>query len=448
MTTTLVSQTKGADGTEGGARRGVLWVYPPAAVGFTPFGPPTLVGRDPECDKVIEGAELSRRHAFIVQHGSKATIRDVGSTNGTFVNGEKISEVALQLGDVVRVGDGVGVCTAVAEGDEATPFVEHASGLLVGPTLRRAIGPAVQVAGTDLPVVLVGETGAGKEMVAQAIHLESRRNGFHAVNCAALPEQLVEAELFGYRKGAFTGATSDQVGRLRAADGGTLLLDELLDLPVRVQPKLLRALEQREVTPLGGTSTVTIDVRLVCATQEPLAELVARGQFRSDLQARLEGVVVHLPPLRERREEVLFLFLKLWARTSGARTVPKLSPRFVERLCTHDWPLNVRELHFFTRRLHAFHGGEPVLRRLHFDNTVSRPAEPRPKGEAASGPVNVGPKSSPFDDLGKDEQMRALVDAVRSARGNIAQAASSLGITRQRAYRLLRGFDLDDLRSS
>jgi DNA-binding NtrC family response regulator len=180
------------------------------------------------------------------------------------------------------------------------------------------------------------------------------------VNCAAYAESTISAELFGYRKGAFTGADRASAGHVRAAHGGTLLLDEVLDLPVELQAKLLRVLEQREVLPLGENEPVAVDVAFVAATQVPLARAVLAGKFRADLRARLEGFVLRIPALCERRADIVPLFLALLARhgLSSAR----LQPALVERLCLYDWPLNVRELENVARRLIAIHEGDGEIR--------------------------------------------------------------------------------------
>jgi transcriptional regulator with PAS, ATPase and Fis domain len=261
-----------------------------------------------------------------------------------------------------------------------------------------------------------------------------------AVNCAALPEGLAEAELFGYRRGAFTGADRASPGFFRSAEGGTLLLDEVSDLPLPIQAKLLRVLEQREVQPLGEVRPVAVDVRLIVAGQQSLARAVQEGRFRADLLARVEGVTVRLPPLRNRREDVLPLFSRLLA-AMGQGNAPAVESDFVERLCAHDWPFNVRELVLLVRRLLVLHSGESTLRAVHLPDRMgepapapSRPAEPRPATSEATASEPV--------------ELPALVAALRASGGNVARASALLGITRQRAYRLMEGnaVDLDALR--
>ena len=226
-------------------------------------------------------------------------------------------------------------------------------------------------AASDLPIVLEGETGTGKELAARALHRWSGRSGpLSAVNCAALPEGLAEGELFGYRRGAFTGADRASAGFFRGAQGGTLLLDEVSDLPLALQAKLLRVLEEREVQPLGEIHPVPIDVRVVVAGQQPLIEAVRAGRFRADLLARLDGLTVRLPPLRKRREDVLPLFSRLLEEIGQGR-VPAMESDFAERLCMHDWPFNVRELVLLAKRLVTLHGSDVTLRAQHLPERIA-----------------------------------------------------------------------------
>jgi transcriptional regulator with PAS, ATPase and Fis domain len=261
------------------------------------------------------------------------------------------------------------------------------------------------------------------------------------VNCATLPQGLAEAELFGYRRGAFTGADRASAGFFRSAEGGTLLLDEVSDLPLGVQAKLLRVLEQRAVQPLGETRPVPIDVRIVVAGQQSLAEAVQEGRFRADLLARLEGLTVRLPPLRKRREDVLPLFSLFLRRSSGGRA-PALDAELVERLAVHDWPFNVRELVLLVRRLLVLHAGESTLTVDHLpERLLEAPRE-------ASAPRRSEPRHATPAPITEAVGLPALMVALRAARGNVARASAMLGITRQRAYRLMEAaaVDLEALR--
>jgi DNA-binding NtrC family response regulator len=445
---------------------GVLWVFPPSAGRVTLSTKPTqMIGRGEDCDVRLEGAELSRRHALLLRDGPRWIVRDLGSKNGLYCNGERGTEHALEGGDVLRVGDWVGVVRNVWWQAETgvplcRPLAEHLFG---GPQLEQALGGARATASSDLPIVVEGETGTGKECTARAIHEWSGRAGpFVGVNCAALPESLAESELFGHKKGAFTGAEHNRVGYLQAAHRGTLLLDEVTDLPLSIQAKLLRALELRQVVPLGESAPVCIDVRLVTASQEPLRRAVEEKRFRADLFARLAGLVVCLPPLRERTEEVPDLFARMLARhCQGA--APALDRLLVEALCLHDWPFNVRELDLLARRLAAMHAGGPALQRSHLPPEIRqrRASRPGPGIQEASAPVETGAPNEPqaprepsalprqvsprvedfqqMVETRRNEEREALLLALRAEGGNVARAARRVGISRQRAYRLMDG---------
>jgi transcriptional regulator with PAS, ATPase and Fis domain len=271
------------------------------------------------------------------------------------------------------------------------------------------------------------------------------------VNCAALPVDLAEAELFGVRKGAFTGAHAASAGLFRAAHGGSLFLDEILELPSALQAKLLRALQEGRVRPVGETHDVAVDVRIIAATQEPLPRAVDEQRFRADLHARLDGLTIALPPLRQRREDIVPLF-HFFAGQQGVGT-PALDGRFVEALCTYDWPLNVRELQLLTRRLLSVHGDERELRRSHLPERMTSGEALTPVPEVAevharapqAGSRRVWKKA---DDV---TEFDSLVAALRHHGGSVAKAAAAVGLSRNRAYRVLSAhpeFSLNDLRHS
>jgi len=423
----------------------LLWVFPlastPPVMLRPPSGAETVIGRDEGSSVRLSGDGVSRRHASIrTDAEGEATIEDLGSRNGVRVNGRLVQTARLGASDVVRLGGWVGVVS-----EHPGEFAEVAPGVFGGTLLKEALAPLLRAATSDLPIVLEGETGTGKEVVARALHGASGRKGpLIAVNCAALPEGLAEAELFGYRRGAFTGADRASPGFFRSAEGGTLLLDEVSDLPMPVQAKLLRVLEQREVQPLGEVRPVPIDVRLVVAGQQSLARAVDEGRFRADLLARVEGVTVRLPPLRDRREDVLPLFTRLVAQQASGH-VPAVESDFVERLCVHDWPFNVRELVLLVRRLFVLHGEQQTLRSDHLPDRMlaPKPSSPGAHDKPASGPGHARPDPDPVE-------LPALVAALRTSGGNVARASALLGITRQRAYRLMEGHavDLDKLRGS
>ncbi|HSS40654.1 MAG TPA: sigma 54-interacting transcriptional regulator [Polyangia bacterium] len=432
--TTTITQAVAGPSSTGTQNLSIAWRFPhssaPPIALRRASGEEITIGRDPGCSAQLSGPDVSRRHAVVRPGpGALTTIADVGSRNGIRVNGRQTTQAQLGDQDVVRVGGWLGVVTAAPD-----DVAEIAPGFWGGGTLIEALAPVRQIAPTDLPIIVEGETGTGKERVAEALHRWSGRKGpFLAVNCAALPEALAEAELFGYRRGAFTGADRASPGFFRSAEQGTLLLDEVSDLPLGVQAKLLRVLEEREVQPLGEARPVAVDVRVVVAGQQPLMESVRAGRFRGDLLARLDGLTVRLPPLRCRREDVLPLFSRLLDVASAGR-VPATDTDVAERLCVYDWPFNVRELGLLARRLVAVHGPGATLRLSHLPTSML---------EAGSAPAVTVPQA------GADPiQLPALVAALRAAGGNVARAAAVLGISRQRAYRLMegQGVDLETIR--
>lgn len=296
------------------------------------------------------------------------------------------------------------------------------------PRMREALAMAARVANADVTAMLCGESGTGKEVVARYIHRNSeRRTGpFIAINCAAIPENLLEATLFGHEKGAFTGAVQMRTGKFEQANGGTLLLDEVTEMDIGLQAKLLRVIQERELERVGGTRSITLDVRLIATTNRDLAAEVAAGNFREDLYYRLNVVPIHLPPLRERPGDVAPLARSLLARAARrmARTIPELSESACESLRAHHWPGNVRELDNLLQRALVFSTGATVdAADLLFEDT-HRPAAP--------------PIDDERTDLRSREQV-AILDALRASGGNRQNAASQLGISpRTLRYKLAR----------
>jgi hypothetical protein len=411
----------------------IQWLFPSQALTRV-SNTPQVIGRDSSCDSTLIGHEVSRRHAELRKAGSLPFIRDLGSRNGIHVNGLKVNESLLELGFVVRIGEWVGVVTAEPDRE----FSSIAPGWYGGTTLGRAVEPARKLAPTELPVTIQGETGVGKEGLAEAIHAWSGRTGpLVAVNCAALPEALAEAELFGYRKGAFTGADRAGVGYFRAAQGGTLFLDEILELSLPLQAKLLRVIERRELCPIGETTSVQLNIRVIAASQGSLMAACQSGRFRLDLKARLDGLTVVLPPLRQRKEDIFPIFYCLMNEHSGGH-VPKISPQLVEQLLLYSWPQNLRELTLLTKRLLILHSTEPVLKKSFLPEHM--------RGPEAKGQSQDKPQRAVATD---DCAFEQLAEAIRGHGGNITRAAASLGISRAKAYRVLEAqpdFDIEQLR--
>ncbi|MET0795533.1 MAG: sigma 54-interacting transcriptional regulator, partial [Polyangiaceae bacterium] len=366
------------------------------------------IGRDSDCRVCLSGKGVSRRHAEIHRQGPLFALKDLGSTNGTFLNGQRTQHAAIAPGSVLRVGEHVAVFSESAT--EPSDFREIANGLFGGHELAVALAALRRAASSNLSVVIAGATGTGKERVARAIHDWSSRKGpFHPLNCAALPKDLAEAELFGYRKGAFTGAERASLGHFRAADRGTLFLDEIADLPLVLQAKLLRVLEEAVVMSLGDTDAIAIDVRVVAAAQRPLSAAVQAQQFREDLFARLAGMSVSLPSLRERRSDVAPLFQHFINHYSGGRP-PEVEAKLIEALCVYDWPSNVRELEQLSRQLLAVHGLEPVLKRSLL------PAELLAR--LPSNSESISPPSNGEASERRDHDLHRLAAALQQTQGN------------------------------
>jgi hypothetical protein len=391
-------------------------------------GESVVLGRGADGRGRLDFPGVSRRHAELFRQGPLCGVRDLGSTNGTFLNGARIESSALSEGDVLRLGDAVGVTVRLSDELGPPATIEPVAGVLFGPGLADVILRLRRVAKDELPVVIEGATGVGKEGIARTLHeLSGRKGPLHAVNCGALPPSLAEAELFGHRKGAFTGAEQPGLGHVRAAHGGTLFLDELFDLAPAVQTKLLRVLQEKVVVPLGETRPVPVDVRIVAASLVPLADLVTARRLREDLAARLAGVSLVVPKLAARRVDLPSLLAHFLTKHSGGRP-PSVDGRLLEHLLLQPWPTNVRGLEFAARRLLALHGHEPVLRRSMADDA---PGSAPP----ASAPALASRRRGP--DEAEPDMQRLREHLARH--GNLSRAAREAGISRQRAYRLLDG---------
>jgi DNA-binding NtrC family response regulator len=325
--------------------------------------------------------------------------------------------------------------------------------IAASPAMREVIAAASDVAPTPTTVLLLGESGTGKEMVARLVHEQSQRSGpWVAVNCAALPAELLESELFGHERGAFTGASERRAGRFELAQRGTLLLDEISELPLTLQAKLLRVLQEREVDRVGGLRPVPLDVRVIATSNRDLSEMVQRGLFRSDLFYRLNVFPIVLPPLRHRTEDLPALTTALIAETSRAlgRAAPRLDDSALEVLRAHPFPGNVRELRNLLERALVRCRG-PALGTAHLNLTIvpSVPLYPKPPPYPPAGPNPTATLASPPPapllpanlplDLGELERM-AIAEALRRVRGNRTHAARLLGIGLRTLRNKLRTF--------
>src|SRR5947209_12438506 len=299
------------------------------------------LGAHPRNDVHIPDRFVSRYHCRLHGRHGRLWIQDLGSTNGTVVDGARVSEAEIGPGSLVRIGGQV----LRVEREYSSHPVLLPGVITRDPALGAALDLLKRAAPSRLPVLIQGESGSGKEVAARAVHeLSSRAAGpFVPVNCGAIAAEVAEAELFGHERGAFTGAVQSSIGAFGAADSGTLFLDEIGDLPLALQVKLLRALEAGEVKPVGSPRPRRIDVRIVCATHRDLRKLVRAGSFREDLYYRLAGLSVELPPLRERKEDIIPLAEHFLAQ-EGDGVQRGFSADARSRLLAHRWPGNAREL--------------------------------------------------------------------------------------------------------
>jgi transcriptional regulator of acetoin/glycerol metabolism len=383
-------------------------------------GVPCVIGRDPEANVQLDHHRVSRKHARVVVAATQetCTIEDLGSRNGTVL----AAPLAPNQPHPLRAGDSIaiGPFTLVAIREHAA--VQPASTLEIEDPLATTPSPMlVSIAKSTASVLLRGESGAGKQVLAETLHRLSGRPGrLVAINCAAIGQQLLESELFGYEKGAFTGAVAMKPGLLETAGDGTVLLDEIGDMPGELQAKLLRAVESREVMRVGGLAPIPIRARFVSATHRDLLAAVEAGEFRLDLFYRLAGVTLSIPPLRERRGRIAPLARELLAAAAqrDGRSTPAISPAAAARLSAHAWPGNVRELKNVIDRALILSADAPAIDAAHviFD-------EP-------AGPARAAPAAPPTLGAGEEAERQRILDALAQCGGNQTRAAKLLGMAR------------------
>jgi transcriptional regulator with PAS, ATPase and Fis domain len=368
-------------------------------------------------------------------------VDDLDSRNGTYVNGRNVKHAFVEDGDEIRVGEVVfKLVMSDIQRYAGVPLVgivppAPLSALRGGVAMDRVRREILRTAPTDLSVLVLGETGTGKELVASALHHASARPGRLAtVNCAAIPGTLLESELFGYKRGAFTGADRDRIGIVKSADGGTLFLDEIGDMPLDAQAKLLRMIETKTVTPLGSHAAEPVNVRIVAATHRPLSRFVREERFRGDLYARISGHTLELPPLRDRKEDIYQLVNLFLDRggSGGAGGRLRVTAPFMLGLFDYDWPFNVRELETAIRRAVALADG--ALDASHLPPAALEPDA----GAGGGGPEErLGRASVDRAVAPSEETMRALL--TRHA-GNVAAVARELGKDRVQIHRWLKRY--------
>jgi DNA-binding NtrC family response regulator len=402
---------------------------------------------------------LSAVHARLRLLAGRWNVEDAGSKNGTFVNGVSVSSVRLQDGDVLTMGGVVfryreHVVAADCSHEPYDPVAAAAHPQLASQLPRVAAGFArlAQLARSTVSVFISGETGTGKEAVARAVHQLSGRSGpFVAINCGAIPPTLVESELFGCTKGAFSGAL-DRPGMIRATHGGTLFLDEVGELPLAAQVTLLRVLQERCVVPVGGTTPIPVDFRVCAATHQNMEQLVAAGGFRADLLARLDGHLVRLPPLRQRREDLGLIIASVLARVRpGESRALSFARQAAERLVAYDWPSNIRELEKCLEvslafadagRVRLHHLPERISgeRGSHDSSEPGRaPTVAMPHGHAAE---HLTPVAPPELSLAEGRLRDQLLASLREHDGNVSAVAREFGKHQVQIRRWMKRFGL------
>jgi DNA-binding NtrC family response regulator len=449
------------------------------------------IGAMEDNDIVLADDTVSRNHCRIWREGEHYLIGDLGSTNGTFVNRVRVREAFLRPDVTIALGKSELRFAPVDERMHIVPSEKQRFGGLIGRNqkMRETYAVLEKIAPTDATVVIEGETGTGKEVVARTLHQSSaRRDGpFIVFDCSAIAENLIESELFGHEKGAFTGAINARAGVFELAHGGTVFLDELGELALDLQPKLLRVLEQREVKRVGGSKPQKVDVRVIAATNRDLQKEVREGRFREDLYYRLSVVRVTLPALRERKEDIPLLvrhFLKEghFNRTrSGERKVTQVSREAMDRLHEYDWPGNVRELHNVIERAVSFADTDTIEVRDLPEHIAApraaqppayRAAEPAPltsplaRGGAGTAPAATHPAAgegargeppraegfAEVDGTFKDAKERwvasferdYIAHLLRKNGNNISHAAREADIDRKYFRKLMKKYGLHD----
>ena len=408
---------------------------------------PVIVGRDPGVDVPVADPEVSGSHCELRAVGEGVLLKDLGSTNGTFVGALRVREVLLTTPTEITVGGARLLFEPTAKRRVDVGYQER-FGSLVGesPKMRRVFGVLDKVAGTPLSVLILGETGTGKEVVARAVHDASPRAGkpFVVVDCGSIPPTLAESLLFGHERGSFTGANERRKGALAEADGGTLFLDELGELPIDMQPKLLRALAERQVRRVGGNAFEPIDVRVVAATRRDLAAEMNAGRFRSDLFFRIAQVRVEMPALRERLGDVPQLVEEICRRVGHAEHAAAVNAWIESRMPGYDWPGNVRELvnvASVAATLAGSAGPEGASEAI--DDVLLLTREPH--GGVSAGGGSGAPQSA------FGEAKRTAIAAfertyfstlARSASGNVSEMARQSGMERHHVRAYLRKYQL------
>ena len=401
------------------------------------------IGSHPSNDLVLSDRKASRFHCELVSDPSGVRLRDLGSSNGTFLEGIRVESAWLRDGNRFVIGT-TALVFRTSDAPLEVPRISRFHGLIGdSDTMQELFALMQKCAASDITVLLEGETGSGKEVVASSIHKASARASkpFVVVDCSALPENLIENELFGHERGSFTGAVQSHVGAFEEANGGTLFLDELGELPSDLQPKLLRALEDRTIRRIGGKRRISVDIRVIAATNRNLRTEVNEGRFRADLYFRLAVVRLAIPPLRERPEDLPSLARHLLGHlgATDAQLAKFTSPEFSSRLAQQRWPGNVRELRNYLERCVVLDEVMPQM--PGFDTSADEGADTRADA----------PEDGEIDLSFQDARARAITRFEKAYLGSqmarhdtVADAARASGLHRVYFHRLLTRHQLRD----
>ncbi len=401
-------------------------------------------GAHPGNDLVLVEDRTASRHHFEIQFTERGYLLvDLGSTNGTFLDGRRIERAYLSPGSQIRAGSSLLTFSPLDEEVTIEPDREGELCGMVGQSvkMRQIFGLIKKIAPMDVSVIIQGETGTGKELVARAIHdLSGRKKGpMEVLDCGAIPPNLIESELFGHEKGAFTGAVSGRPGAFERAHGGTIFLDELGELRLDLQPKLLRVLENREVRRVGGNDVIEVDCRVIAATNRDLMKEIQGGGFREDLYFRLSVITIQLPPLRQRRDDIPLILKRALAdpEVLGKHGKKRFSAEALGLLMSYSWPGNVRELMNVLSHVLTFSEGEEI-----------QPAHlpPRVRGQVREGPLPFNEHLS-FKDakeqLLENFEREYVTSVLTRCEGNLSRAARESGLHRKSIERLVKKYQLD-----
>ncbi|WP_437331053.1 sigma 54-interacting transcriptional regulator [Sorangium sp. So ce381] len=397
----------------------------PVKIGIAPI----VVGRDPSCGVVVDDPEVSSTHCDLRAEGPGVLVRDLGSKNGTFVSTVRIREAILTAACAIQIGGSV-LSFEPLEKERVDVGFDESFGPLIGasPRMRHLFRLLREVASTELSLLITGETGTGKELAAQAIHdVSSRRGGpFVVVDCASLPGALAESFLFGHERGAFPGANDRRSGAFHEANGGTIFLDELGELPPDLQPKLLRALTEQKVKRVGSRIYEPVDVRIIGATRRDLGRSMNTGRFRSDLFFRIAQMRIELPPLRERREDIPLLVERVCERLGCPERAVEMVNLITTTLGQHDFPGNVRELMNVTSVAASLPpGAEAIASILPLEGGGDVVVPTSAFGEAKRSAVAAF-------------EQRYFSELIRATGGNVSEMARRAGMERHHVRMFLR----------